>query len=35
MIEIVIGTLALVTGVGLAMMAAALLAVWIDRWRRS
>lgn len=35
MIEIVFGTLALVTAVGLAMMADAVIGVWLDRWRRS
>ena len=35
MIAIVFGTLALVTACGLAMMAAAVIGVWLDRWRRS
>lgn len=34
MIEFVFGLLALVTACGLAMMVAAVLGVWIDRWRR-
>ena len=35
MIGFVIGVLAVATGVGLAMMAAAVIGVSIDRWRRS